>query len=404
MREKPILLLGATGSIGSSTLDIVRTLPGKFRIRGLSAHKRIRELVALIREFKPDVVAVADESVYAQAKSELFGMGVAVFAGEEGLCRLAAWHDVDQVVNAVVGAAGIRPTFEAVLVGNSVAIANKETLVAAGPLILQAAKDKGVNVLPIDSEHSAIWQCLQGESIEHVRTIWLTTSGGPVFDIAETELEKVTPSMALAHPTWRMGPKITIDSATLMNKGLEVIEAHRLFDVPAERIRVIVHRQSVIHSLVEFCDGSFKAQLSRPDMRLPILYALSYPERLESNLVPTRLADISPLTFGEVPKNRFPALALAYQALKRGGTAPAALSAADEVTVGAFLAGEITFTDIPRILAAILDGWPDEPLDSIDRVLGADTQARQWASEELKKRGAARDAKRSSSTKMDSVS
>ncbi|MFH1011289.1 MAG: 1-deoxy-D-xylulose-5-phosphate reductoisomerase [bacterium] len=385
MREKPIILLGATGSIGSSTLDIVRALPGKFRICGLSTHRRVPELVSLAREFRPDAVAVADTSAFRQAKSELFGIGVEVLAGEEGLCKLAAWPGVDRVVNAVVGAAGIRPTFEAIRARNQIAIANKETLVAAGPLILKAARDRGVNVLPIDSEHSAIWQCLQGEASEHVRAIWLTTSGGPVFDIVETELEKVTPAIALAHPTWRMGPKITIDSATLMNKGLEVIEAHHLFSVPPERIRVIVHRQSIIHSLVEFRDGSFKAQLSKPDMRLPILYALGYPERLESNLVPTKLADTSPLTFEEVPEKKFPALELAYQALNKGGTAPAALSAADEVAVGAFLEGEIAFTEIPRVLAAVLAGWPDEPLDSIDHVLDADARARQLVSEESKK-------------------
>ncbi len=383
MRERPIILLGATGSIGSSTLDIVRSLPGRFKVRGLSTHRRVSQLVSLAREFQPDAVAITDETAFRQAKSELFGTKTRVLGGEEGLCQLAAWEGAERVVNAIVGAAGIRPTFAALEARKDVAIANKETLVAAGPLVLETARKKQVDILPIDSEHSAIWQCLRGEKREHVRTIWLTTSGGPLFDIPVAALGGVTPEMALAHPTWQMGPKITIDSATLMNKGLEIIEAQRLFGVPANQIRVVIHRQSVIHSLVEFCDGSFKAQLSRPDMRLPILYALGYPERLESDLVPTDLTDVSPLTFEAVPEGRFPALGLAHLAVAKGGTAPAALSAADEVAVEAFLKGKIAFAQITEILTSILEGWPDEPLDSLERVLAADERARQMTVEEL---------------------
>jgi 1-deoxy-D-xylulose-5-phosphate reductoisomerase len=385
MNAKPIVLLGATGSIGKSTLDIVRALAGKFNIRALSTHRRVSDLVALVREFKPEAVAISDTAAVTEAKSALFGLGVEVFGGEEGLCQLAGLHGVDRVVNAIVGSAGIRPTFAAIEAGHSVAIANKETLVAAGPLILKLAREKKVDILPIDSEHSAIWQCLRGEDAGSVRTIWLTTSGGPIFDIPFEDLEKVTPEIALAHPTWKMGPKITIDSATLMNKGLEVIEAQRLFAVAPEKIRVVVHRQSVIHSLVEFRDGSFKAQLSRPDMRLPIIYALGYPERLEATLVDTALERVSPLTFENVPDKKFPALKLAYRALNKGGTAPAALSAADEVLVAGFLEGRISFPRISQTLAAILDAWPDEPLDSLERVLEADKRARLLAYEESKR-------------------
>jgi 1-deoxy-D-xylulose-5-phosphate reductoisomerase len=382
MRERPIILLGATGSIGSSTLDIVRSLPGRFKICGLSTHRRVAQLVSVAREFKPDAVAITDESAFREAKSELFGTRTKVLAGEEGLCRLAAWESAERVVNAIVGAAGIRPTFAVLDAGRDVGIANKETLVAAGPLVLERARQKKVDILPIDSEHSAIWQCLRGEKSSEVRTIWLTTSGGPLFDLPIAALGDVTAEMALAHPTWQMGPKITIDSATLMNKGLEIIEAQRLFGVSVHQIRVVVHRQSVIHSIVEFCDGSFKAQLSRPDMRLPILYALGYPERLESTLVPTNLPDVSPLTFEEVPEGKFPALGLAYEALSKGGTAPAALSAADEVAVGAFLRGEVGFAQISQILTSVLESWPDEPLDSLECVLAADERARQMAIEE----------------------
>ncbi len=385
--KKTIILLGATGSIGKSTLDIVRSLPDKVRVRGLSTHRNVSQLAALSKEFKPEAVAVSDEAAFKSVKAELFGTGVKVFGGDEGLCRLAAWEGTERVINAVVGAAGIRPTFAAVEAGNSVAIANKETLVAAGPLILNLAHERHVPILPIDSEHSAIFQCLQGESSEHIRTIWLTTSGGSVFDTRLEDLDKVTPTVALAHPTWQMGPKITIDSATLMNKGLEVIEAQRLFSVSPSQIKVVVHRQSIIHSAIEFCDGSFKAQLSTPDMRLPILYALSYPERIESTLVPTRLADIGTLTFEDVPPKRFPALELAYRALQKGGTAPAALSAADEVVVQGFLEKKISFLQISRILGNVLEAWPDEPLQSLDDVLKADQRARQMAEEALKHTG-----------------
>ena len=384
--KKTIVLLGATGSIGCSTLDIVRSLPNKFRVRALSTHRNVSKLVSLSTEFKPEAVAVSDEASFKSAKAELFGTGVQVFGGDEGLCRLAAWEGTERVINAVVGAAGIRPTFAAVEAGNSVAIANKETLVAAGPLILNLAREKNVPILPIDSEHSAIFQCLQGESSEHIRTIWLTTSGGSVFDTRLEDLDKVTPAVALAHPTWQMGPKITIDSATLMNKGLEVIEAQRLFSVLPSQIKVVVHRQSIIHSAVEFCDGSFKAQLSTPDMKLPILYALSFPERIESTLVPTRLADIGTLTFEDVPTRKFPALELAYRALEKGGTAPAALSAADEVVVQGFLEKKISFLQISRILANVLDAWPDEPLHSVDTVIAADRRAREMATASLERR------------------
>jgi 1-deoxy-D-xylulose-5-phosphate reductoisomerase len=386
MRETQLVLLGATGSIGSSTLDIVRSLPGRFKLRGLSTHRRVTRLVSLAREFKPEAVAVADTSAVEEAKSSLFGTGVKVLGGEEGLHRLAAWEDTDRVVNAIVGAAGINPTFAAIEAGTSVAIANKETLVAAGPLVLGAALNKQVPILPIDSEHSAIWQCLQGESSASIRTIWLTTSGGPLLDLPDDELARVTPERALAHPTWTMGPKITIDSATLMNKGLEVIEAQRLFAVEPQQISVIVHRQSVIHSMVEFTDGSFKAQLSVPDMRLPILYALGYPERLEASLVLTNLVKVSPLTFERVPDGKFPALQLAYQALQKDGTAPAALSAADEVAVAGFLDRRIAFCEISEILTVVLEQWPDEPLSSAETVLAADKCARQMAAEEVKRR------------------
>ena len=285
-----------------------------------------------------------------------------------------------------MGGAGLEPTMAALNRGISVALANKETLVAAGPLVMQAAADHGASVIPIDSEHSAIFQCLLGESEAEIRRIWLTTSGGPFWGKPQRDLNGVTVEQALAHPTWKMGPKITIDSATLFNKGLEVIEATRLFHVRPDQVGVVAHRQSVVHSMVEFIDGSIKAQLSRPAMQLPILYALSYPARVPSEIVRTDVASMGPLTFEPVPEAAFPCLDLAFAALRKGGTAPAALSAADEVAVHAFLHRQIKFTDIADVIRYVLDLWPEESLRDVATVVAADSRARELAAEAVRLR------------------
>ena len=383
-KRKRLLLQGATGSIGASVLSVVREHRERFQIVGLAARSKAATLLDLAAEFGVESLALEDDASTGGLLSFQKGSTLPrVYAGSGAATAQAAEMDYDLLINALTGSAGLEPTFAALERGLPVALANKETLVAAGPLVMQTARAHGTRVLPIDSEHSAIFQCLLGEDIAAVRKLWLTTSGGPFWGRKPGELANVTVEQALAHPTWKMGPKITVDSATLFNKGLEVIEAERLFGVTVEKIDVVAHRQSVVHSLVEFADGSFKAQLSVPDMRLPILFALTYPARVVSTLVPTDIRALGAWTFEAVPRENFPCLDLAFQALAKGGTAPAALSAADEVAVAAFLEGRIRFTEIAAIIGAVLTAWPDEPLTDLTAVRAADQRARALANDAL---------------------
>ncbi len=384
--RKRLLLQGATGSIGASVLSVVRAHPDRFQVVGLAARSSAAALFDLAVEFHVESLALEVDSVPGGRNIAQKGPTLPrVYAGNGAVAAQAAEAEYDLLVNSLTGSAGLEPTFAALERGLPVALANKETLVAAGPLVMQAAREHGTHVLPIDSEHSAIFQCLMGERIESVRKIWLTSSGGPFWGRKQADLDNVTVAEALAHPTWKMGPKISVDSATLFNKGLEVIEAERLFGVPVAQIDVVAHRQSVVHSLVEFTDGNFKAQLSAPDMRLPILFALSYPDRVASTLVPTDIRSLGALTFAPVTRAEFPCLELAFKALAKGGTAPAALSAADEAAVEAFLAGRIRFTDIARVIAEVLAAWPDEPLQNVETVRAADRRARALAGDSLRK-------------------
>jgi 1-deoxy-D-xylulose-5-phosphate reductoisomerase len=334
-------------------------------------------LLVQTSEFRPRSVAIeriTDSAGFAKAARDL---GVErIFYGEGATLQLVEAESFDLLVNAMMGNAGIVPTLAALNRGIDVALANKETLVAAGPLVMDAARSRGASVIPIDSEHSAILQCVTGEELQHVRKIWLTTSGGPFWGKRPNDLKDVTVEQALNHPKWKMGVKITIDSATLFNKGLEVIETQRLFDLPVEKIGVVRHAEHIIHSFVEFVDGSFKAQLSVPDMRLPILYALTYPNRVQSNLVKTEPSSFGSLHFEPVEIDIYPCLKLAYNALARGGDTPAALSAADEEAVDAFLKKRIQFNDIAKVISEVLETWQTEEINIVDEVMHADQKAR----------------------------
>jgi 1-deoxy-D-xylulose-5-phosphate reductoisomerase len=371
-----VAIVGSTGSIGRQALEVVAASQDRFRVVALAAAQNVETLAAQARQFRPILAAVFDESLEPELKGRLEGTDIRVAAGESGLLEVATLDEAAVVVGAVSGVAGLRPVLAAIYAGKRLALANKEPLVAAGGIVMSAARSAGAEIIPVDSEHSALFQCLLGHQREHIRRIILTASGGALRGLSPEELSRVTPDQALAHPTWRMGPKVTVDSATLMNKGLEVIEAHWLFGVPVDRIEVILHHQSIVHSLVEFADGATIAQLSQPDMRLPIQYALSYPERLPARWGALELARTGELTFGAVDRNRYPCLRLAYEAARRGGTAPAALNAADEVAVEAFLAGRIGFMDIPRIIETVLSRHTPEPADTLERVIAADADAR----------------------------
>ncbi len=371
-----LAILGSTGSIGTQTLDVVRRHRDRYAVRTLTTNGRLDLLARQIEEFAPARVVVGDESLVDLVRGR-FGSEVEVLAGSEGLVDVSGDDAVDVVVSGLVGFAGLAPTVAAVEKGKRVALANKETLVVAGEIIGRVARSTGSVLLPIDSEHSAIHQCLAGEDLASVEEIILTASGGPFRNTPINEFDAIRPESALQHPNWSMGPKITIDSATMMNKGLEVIEARWLFDVPPSRIQVVVHPQSIVHSLVQFVDGSVKAQLGLPDMRLPIQYALSWPVRLPNEFERLSLSRIGSLTFQEPDLERFPALALAYQALGRGGTAPAVLNAANEVAVAAFLAGAVRFTDIPRMIERALTDVPIVDSPELGDVLDADARTRE---------------------------
>jgi len=377
--SKGVTILGSTGSIGRQTLDVIEAAPERFHVVALAALRNVEALATQAQRFRPQLAAICDPSLASQLEARLAGTEVRVAAGEAGLREAATLAEGQVVVGAISGMAGLGPVLAAIQGGKRLALANKEPLVAAGGILMSEAARYGAEIIPVDSEHSALFQCLLGHRREDVRRLILTASGGALRDLSLEELKGVTPERALAHPTWQMGPKVTVDSATLMNKGLEVIEAHWLFGVPVERIEVVLHRESIVHSLVEFVDGATLAQLSQPDMRLPIQYALGFPERVPTRWGPLEITEVGELTFGSVDLARYPCLRLAYEAARRGGTAPAAMNAANEVAVSAFLGGEIGFTDIPRIIEAVLDSHRPAPVESLAVVAAADAEARQTA-------------------------
>ena len=379
-----VAILGCTGSIGDSTFDVIESLGrDRFRVVALSAGRRVDKLIERARAWRPRWVSVADGKDEARVRESL-PSEVSVLSGIAGLREIATIDEVEVVINGLVGAAGLLPTLDSVSAGKKVAMANKEPLVMAGGIILDAAKAHGGEILPIDSEPSAIWQCLHGEPKESLKRVILTASGGPFRGLTREQMMSVTPQQALAHPTWKMGSKITVDSATLMNKGFEVIEASWLFDVEIDQIDVLVHRESVVHSMVEFADGSWLAHLGRTDMKLPIQYALTHPAREPAVLEPLDLAAVGALHFEEPDWTGFPCLRLCCEAGREGGCAPAALNAADEVAVAAFLEGRIGFLDIYEINREVLEHAGGVPgrgaVVSLDDVLEADTEARELAS------------------------
>lgn len=372
-----ITILGSTGSIGTQTLDVVRAHSDRFRVRILTAGRNWRLLADQAREFHPDLVVIADESAYPDLCDELKDTGTEVSAGTHAIIEGAKLLDKDIVVGAMVGYSGLIPTLHAIEKGKTIALANKETLVAGGALVTESCRRTGARLLPVDSEHSAIFQCLQGEDHDAVRKIILTASGGPFRSTPVQQFPDITPEQALKHPNWDMGAKVTIDSASMMNKGFEMIEARWLFDVKPEDIEVLVHPQSVIHSMVEFRDGSVKAQLGNPDMRMPIRYALGYPERLESLAPRLSLTDYGALTFERPDIQKFPLLKLAYETIATGGNAPTVLNAANEVAVMAFLDKKIKFTDMHALAVETLSKIPNTPIATADDI--ADTHARATA-------------------------
>jgi 1-deoxy-D-xylulose-5-phosphate reductoisomerase len=375
---KRIAILGSTGSIGRSTLNVIENNPERFELLTMAAGANLDAALEQARRWKPRILSLASEQDAEKASRVLKAEGltsIEVVHGEAGTVRVATHREVDFVVSAIVGVAGLKATFEAVRAGKEIGLANKECMVAAGELITAEARKQGKPLLPIDSEHNALHQCLRGGRMNEVERVWLTASGGPFLHTPKAEFERITVEQALNHPTWKMGRRITIDSATLMNKGFEVIEACRLFNLPPDRVSVIVHPQSTIHSMVEFNDGSILAQLSVTDMRLPILYALTYPERIPSDLR-FNVLDLQRLDFFPPDQAKFPCLRLAYEAAKVGGAKSIALNAADEVAVAAFLNREIGFADIPRVVEQTLDETADRHPESIQEVLAVDIQAR----------------------------
>ncbi len=373
---KKLLILGSTGSIGVNTLDVVRKFPEKFEVFGLTANRNAELLAKQAAEFKPETVVITDKEA-AKKFAETSGFEGEILTGENGLLQATEKGDYDILVASLVGFAGLAPTIEAIKRGKRIALANKETLVVAGEIINKLARENESEILPVDSEHSAIFQSLVGEKLSHVRKLILTASGGPFFDLPKEQLEHVTVKEALAHPNWKMGNKVTIDSATMMNKGLEVIEAHWLFDMPLEKIEVLIHPQSIIHSMVEYIDGSIKAQLSVPDMRVPIQYALTFPERCESDFAVTEFPALRELTFFEPDLDKFVNLKLAFDAIKQGGNAPCVLNAANEIAVRSFLKGEIGFTEISELVKTALEKIAFEKIDSLETLFDCDARTRE---------------------------
>ncbi|MCH8277278.1 MAG: 1-deoxy-D-xylulose-5-phosphate reductoisomerase [Bacteroidetes bacterium] len=374
--HKGISILGSTGSIGTQTLDIVRLFPDRLKVRVLTAGGNADMLLKQAREFLPECVVIGDDDQWAYVRDELKGLPIEVLSGKEGIIRAAEWSTSDTVVTAIVGAAGLESTIAAAQKGKRIALANKEALVIAGQLLRPLADLHGAEFIPIDSEHSAIFQCLVGESIDSVESLHLTASGGPFRTRPLESFDSITKEEALNHPNWSMGPKITIDSATMMNKGLEMIEAHWLFGIDANQIHVVVHPQSIVHSMVSFKDGSVKAQLGVPDMKVPIQYALSFPDRWEASHARLNWERQLELNFEVPDTKRFPALSLAYEALRKGGAAPAVLNAANEEAVLLFLSDQIRFVDIPKLLESVLSELGDSTGVTMADLVQADREAR----------------------------
>ncbi len=382
---KNIAIIGSTGSIGKSALAVVRSHSREFCVKALAARQNVQELAAQAREFRPEVVCIYDASLAPALEKELKKEKIRVVAGEQGLLHVSGLASAELILFALVGAIGLRPIFEAVKKGKNVAVANKEPLVMAGQLLMNEAAARKVSVLPVDSEHSGMWQCLEGRKPGSLRKLILTSSGGP-FRARKGALDKVTPAEALNHPRWKMGPKITIDSATLMNKGLEVIEAVNLFGMPAEKVGVLIHPEAIIHAIVEFVDGSQLAHMGITDMRLPIQYAFTYPERLDS-LPSLDLASFGAFHFEKPDTQRFPCLELGYEAARRGGTLPAVLNAANEIAVDAFLNGKAGFMDIPAVIEKVMRSHRVSQKPSLEGLIQADEWAREEALKILNRSG-----------------
>jgi 1-deoxy-D-xylulose-5-phosphate reductoisomerase len=378
---KTLSILGSTGSIGAQTLEIAARYPERFRVAALAGGKNIQRMEEQIRRFQPGLASVGDEDHALQLRHNLSSFPTRILSGIDGLMQVATCPEARMVVSALVGSVGLLPTLAAAKEGKQIAIANKEALVMAGEILVGEIRDRGASLLPIDSEHSAIFQVLAGHRKEEIRRIILTASGGPFLNTPREDLKQVTPRQALNHPQWRMGKKVTVDSASLMNKGLEVIEARWLFGVPAEQIEVLIHPQSIVHSMIEYIDGSVIAQMALPDMRGPIAYALSYPERLDLQHPSLNLLETGPLTFSPVDGERFPALGLAYRALRAGGTMPAVLNAANEAAVEAFLEERVGFLQIPRLIQETMERHQTRQSISLEDIL----YAHSWAQQEARK-------------------
>ena len=378
MNMKKVVVLGSTGSIGVNTLNVIRSLPGQFKITALMVNTRIDQLELQVAEFNPECVVVKEEKSAEELRKRLKGK-TEVLSGIEGLSAAASNCDYDIFIGAMVGSAGLAPTIQAIKRGKRVALANKETLVVAGELVTQLSKLYGAEMLPIDSEHSAVFQCLTGENNNYIEKLILTASGGPFLNKTKADFLNVTIEEALNHPNWKMGNKVTIDSASMMNKGLEVIEAKWLFNIHQDKINVVIHPQSIIHSMVQFVDGSIKAQLGLPDMKLPIQYALTYPERLINNYPRANLPSIGQLTFFEPDLDKFECLKIAYSALETGGSAPCVLNAANEIAVDKFLKGKIKFSRIPFIINKSLDKIDHHNKPDLDIIFQCDRQTREFA-------------------------
>ena len=381
IRKRSIAILGSTGSIGTQTLQVVEEHPDKFEVYAITANTRVDELIAQARKFMPEAVVIADESKYSKLKEALSDLPIKVYGGYESICQIVESKPIDIVVTAMVGFSGLRPTINAIKAGKAIALANKETMVVAGELINALAMEYQTPILPVDSEHSAIFQCLAGEMHNKVEKLILTASGGPFRTFTKEQLEYVTLQQALKHPNWSMGAKITIDSASMMNKGFEVMEAKWLFGVGAEDIEVVVHPQSVIHSMVQFSDGAIKAQLGTPDMRLPIMYALTYPTRLSSSFDRIDWNTLKELTFEKPNLELFPNLQHAYTALSEGGNIPCVVNAANEICVAAFLEERIKFTDMPKLIERAMERATYILKPTLDDYLETDREIRAMVSE-----------------------
>ncbi|SPY34595.1 1-deoxy-D-xylulose 5-phosphate reductoisomerase [Porphyromonas cangingivalis] len=377
MNPKKITILGSTGSIGTQALDVISRHRDLLSVYALVCHSNVDLLIRQAKEFKPQVVAIANDMQYKHLKKELSGENIEILVGNEAICEIASSYEADTVLSAMVGFAGLAPTVSAMESGRTIALANKETLVVAGELIMQLSRQQMSPIIPVDSEHSAIFQSIHGDKKDAVSHIYLTASGGPFVDYSAEQLEKVTPEQALKHPKWDMGKKVSIDSATLMNKGLEMIEAHWLFGVPPEQIEIAIHRQSIIHSMVGFKDGSVKAQLSLPDMRLPIAYGMLFPHRVDIELPLPSLKDLCQLTFETPRRDLFPCLDLAFESIEIGGTAPCVMNAANEIAVERFLAGNLSFTDIPRLIRDTMESMGSRNISNVAQLKDIDTEARQ---------------------------